>query len=146
MAQSRALASIYRRAGIDFDASVWPQHAWYPRIRASLQELDRLLEPGEAFILVDEDQWGLEQEVSGHSWVPFPEREGEWGVPPETEAELISELRRAGAEGLRVIVFAWPAFWWLDEYEDFAIYLGRHSHRLLVNDHMRVFALTPPLP
>ena len=99
--------------------------------------------------LVDEEQWGLEEQVAGHPRLPFPERDGEWGGWPEIgadEAELISELRRASSKGVRVIVFAWPAFWWLDEYTEFAAYLSRYAQPLLSNDHVRIFALTPPLP
>jgi glycosyltransferase involved in cell wall biosynthesis len=144
--QSRVLASIYREEGVTFDSSVWPEHAWYPRIRACLRDIDQLLDPGEAFILVDQEAWGLEERVAGHPRITFPERDGEWGGLPETEAELISELRNASAEGIRVIVFAWPAFWWLDEYAEFVAYLSSHSRSLLSNDHMRVFTLTPPLP
>jgi hypothetical protein len=144
-AQSQALAAAYRRAGIEFDGSAWPAHAWYPRIEASLRELDRLLEPGEAFVLVDEEQWGIEEEIGGHRPRRFPELDGEWGGLPEAESELIDELRRVSAEGLRVIVFAWPAFWWLEEYPEFAAYLGENSRGLVSTEHIRAFALTAPL-
>lgn len=139
--QSRALAAIYRREGTEFDASVWPEHAWYPRIRTSLQELERRLEPGEAFVLVDETEWGLEDEFAGHRAIPFPEAEGEWGGRPESESELIEQLDAARAQGIRLIAFAWPAFWWLEEYMEFAAYLGRHAQPVLSTDHMRVFEL-----
>lgn len=144
--QSRALASIYHQERIEFDASVWPEHAWYPRIRASLRELEQLLAPGEPFVLADEEQWGLEAELASHPRHPFPEQDDEWAGPPETEEELIAELRRVSSEGTRVIVFAWPAFWWLEEYREFAAYLARHSTVLITNQHIRVFRLTPPLP
>jgi glycosyltransferase involved in cell wall biosynthesis len=139
--QSRALAAIYRRAGVDFDASVWPEHAWYPRIQTSLRELERLLEPGEAFVLVDETKWGVENEFAGHPVIPFPEHDGQWDGWPENDQELIAQLNRANAQGVRLIVFAWPAFWWLDEYPELAAYLGQHSQQVLSNEHMRVFAL-----
>ena len=139
--QSRALAAIYRREGIEFDASAWPEHAWYPRIRTSLRELDRLLEPGEAFVLVDETEWGLEDEFASHRAIPFPEADGEWGGRPESEGELIEQLKGARAQGIRLIAFAWPAFWWLDEYTGFAAYLDRHARPVLSSEHMRVFEL-----
>ena len=143
-AQSRALAAIYRAEGVDFDEAAWREHAWYPRISAGLRDLDRLLAPGEPFILVDDDQkWGLEAEFAGHPVRPFPERDGEWEGWPENEEDLITELQKASTEGIRVIAFGWPGFWWLDEYAEFAAYLGGHSRPLLSNDHLRVFELTP---
>jgi glycosyltransferase involved in cell wall biosynthesis len=144
-AQSQVLAAAYRRAGIEFDPSAWPDHAWYPRIQASLRELERVLAPGEGFVLIDEEQWGIEDEVAGHPRRRFPEYDGEWGGLPETESELIEELRRASGDGLRVVVLAWPAFWWLEEYPEFAVYLNEHSRPLASTPHIRAFGLVPPL-
>jgi hypothetical protein len=144
--QCRALSEIYREAGIEFDPAPWPAHAWWPRIEQCVHELDRLLEPGEAFVLVDEDRWGAAELIAGHRRIPFPERDGEYAGVPERDAELIAELHRRRAEGVRSIAFAWPAFWWLEHYHEFAAHLAQHSTPVLENDSMQVYSLEPMHP
>ncbi len=44
----------------------------------------------------------------------FLERDGHyWGTPPDDET-AIGELERVRRSGIRFVIFAWPAFWWLD--------------------------------
>jgi hypothetical protein len=134
---------MYRGNGTEFEESAWRAHAWWPRIEASLESLQGLLEPDEPFVLIDADSWGVDEIVRGHRPVPFPERDGVyWGVPEGDEA-MLSELRRRIEEGIRLVVFAWPAFWWLEEYREFAAYLTTHSREALHNDHIRVFSMVP---
>jgi hypothetical protein len=141
--QCRALAALYRSDGSEFAEAEWRAHAWWPRLAGSLERLEGLLEPDEPFVLVDADCWGVDEVVRGHRLIPFPERDGVyWGVPEGDEA-MISELRRRIDEGIRLVVFAWPAFWWLEEYREFAAYLASHSREVLHNDHIRVFSLVP---
>jgi glycosyltransferase involved in cell wall biosynthesis len=141
--QCRALSEIYREGGIDFDPARWRAHAWWPRIKSSLEHLSRLVEPGEAFVLADEDRWGTGELVAGRRRIPFPSRDGVyWGIP-ECDAELISELDRRRADGVALIVFAWPAFWWLEHYREFTEHLRESYQPVLEDDHIKVFALRP---
>jgi hypothetical protein len=39
------------------------------------------------------------------------------------------------------MVFAWPAFWWLDHYSALGRHLRDHAHETLTTDRARVFAL-----
>jgi hypothetical protein len=47
-------------------------------------------------------------------------------------------LRRAGAG---FMVFAWPAFWWLEHYIGLNQYLRSNFHCVLENDRLVVFYL-----
>ncbi len=90
---------------------------WSEQLELAKEELARTLPAGVAFILVDEDQWGLGNEFQGRRVWPFPERDGlYWGAPAD-QATAASELERLRVAGAEFIAFAWTSFWWLDHYE-----------------------------
>ena len=61
--------------------------------------------------------------------LPFIERDGVyWGTPAD-DHEAIAELNRMHQKGINFIVFAWPAFWWLDHYKGFSEYLKSKETR-----------------
>ena len=95
--------------------------------------------------IVDEDQWGVDESV-GWSARPFPERDGVYWGPPATDADALAELDRAVAAGATRLVVAWPAFWWLDHYREFANVLHTRFPLLLSTDRVQVFDLTPLVP
>jgi len=41
-----------------------------------------------------------------------------WGAPPDDQA-AIAALERLRTSGVRLLIFASPAFWWLDHYAEF---------------------------
>ncbi len=139
--QAALLSRHYRRDGLPFDPSVWRRSAWWPRIQASLEEICSIVAPGEALILVDDDAWGTSGVVLGRRRFPFLERFGvSWG-PPADDAEAVAELERLRKEGARLLVFAWPAFWWLECYPDFDAYCRESFPRLLQNDRVLIYDL-----
>src|SRR5262249_19515975 len=79
-----------------------------------MNALVRCIPPGAAFILVDEDQWAADTMLAGRCRLPFVEREGQYWGPPADDGAAIKELERLCASGAGFLVFAWPAFWWLD--------------------------------
>ena len=101
-------------------------------------ELRNAIPRGSAWILVDDNQigcggWG-EYRV-----FPFLENNGEyWGKPADSD-EAIKGLEAAIERGARYLVFCWPAFWWLDHYEEFRSYLEAQGERLLASDHLVVY-------
>ncbi len=111
---------------------------WQLRSKLAERELYELIPPGEAFVLVDQNKLGTKF-ASRYQVVPFLSREGKYWGPPPDDVVAIAELRKLNEVGLRLIVFAWPAFWWLDYYTDFAR-LVRSKYRLLLkNDRLMLF-------
>jgi len=106
--------------------------------RDALLELVSLDEP---FILVDEEQ--LRPLLPHCRAIPFLERDGAYWGPPADDATAIGELERLRAAGARLIVFAWPCFWWLEHYAAFALHL-RANFKIVREDSLLVaFALAP---
>lgn len=102
-------------------------------LKRATEEITAAIAPGQNWILVDENQWSGRAVVRGRPHIPFLEKEGNyWGRPADDETAIreCERLRRAGA---KMIVFAWPVFWWLDYYAGFAQHL-RSQHRCIVNN------------
>ena len=83
--------------------------------------------------MVDDGQLlGIEL-ARGRRVVPFLERGGEYWGRPSDGASAIRELERLRASGASCVAVAWPAFWWLEHYADFAAHL-RSRYRVLSED------------
>lgn len=117
-------------------------HEWTERLQRAIQEIEKLIPPGETFILVDNAQWGVDGIADRHV-IPFVERDGQYWGPPADDPTALSELERLQRLGANFIVFGWPAFWWLDYYPG----LRRHLHLqfpcILKNSRLIAFDLQP---
>lgn len=112
-----------------------------PEITQAAEEIAALVPPGATFILVDDQHLGGGDFVPERHAVPFVERDGlYWGPPPSDEIAVweLDRLRQTGAD---FIVFARPAFWWLEHYSGFTRHLNDKFRCLLKNDHIVVFDL-----
>jgi hypothetical protein len=106
------------------------------------QDIAATIPPGEAFILVDDHVLGGEVSA-GRPVIPFLERDGQyWGRPPD-DLTAISELERLRRSGANFIIFAWPAFWWLDHYSELHHHLQSQFRCVLENELLVVFDLRP---
>jgi hypothetical protein len=113
---------------------------WQVRRRDALAEISALVPAGCTLILVDDDCLGRPADPSRRC-IPFLEKDGEyWGSPPDDQTALreFERLRRAGAH---FIIFAWPAFWWLDSYPGLHRHLRSSFPCVLENDRLIAFAL-----
>ena len=118
--------------------SLW---TWMSMLDAALGDIDAVIPRGETLILVDEDDWGSEDFLCGRCCVPFLERDGRyWGAPEDDEA-AIREVHRLRQGGANFMVFAWPAYWWLDHYSGLQAHLRSHFACVLENDRVVVFDL-----
>lgn len=109
-------------------------------LKIAASEIAALTEPGQTFILVDEDEWGAEF-APGRRVMPFLERDGSyWGVP-EDGRTAIEELERLRGMGAGFVVFGWPAFWWLDYYSGLREHLRANYPCLLSNSRLVVYDL-----
>jgi len=104
----------------------------------ALSEIAGLIDPGETFILVDQDEWP-QKAPPGRVAIPFLEKDGTyWGPPPDDDTAIRDCLRLQKA-GAVCIVFGWPAFWWLEHYTSFHRHLIANSSCVLENERIVVF-------
>lgn len=138
-----ALAAYCRSIGVGVDQERWKANAWWHQIERATQDIVRLIPPGDSFILVDEEHWGMGADLAGRRRIPFLERDGEYsGEPPDDETAIneVARLRQAGAS---FMVFAWPYLWWLDHYAGLRQYLSVTFRCVRESDALVVFDLRP---
>lgn len=105
-----------------------------------LAQINALLPEGASCVLVDDAQWP-KFALGSRRVTPLVEKNGEYWGPPADDAEAIQELNRLHRRGAEFIVFAPPAFWWLDYYTEFARYLSDRFVCLSNDARLRVFDL-----
>jgi glycosyltransferase involved in cell wall biosynthesis len=136
-----AMGRFCRELGIDADPEGWSRNSWLHRLERATREIEALVPPSGTFILVDEDNWGTDETLAGRRRIPFLERDGQyWGRPPDDETAIreVERLRQAGAGFL---IFAWPAFWWLDYFPELQGHLRLTSQCISQNDRLVAFDL-----
>ena len=135
------LSRVCRDMGIQVDPEAWKSKSWLHRLRSATQEIVDLVPEGEAFILVDGDMWGTDDELGGRRRIPFLERDGQYWGPPPDDATAIKELERLQRSGASFMVFAWPAFWWLEYYAGLREHLRSEFRCMLENERLVAFDL-----
>jgi hypothetical protein len=128
--------------GIHVDLETWRRNSWWHRHAAVLEAIKSLPRSGEPVILVDDGTLELGP-IGGRSRIPFLERDGVWWGPPPDDATAIAELERLQGGGAAFLVFAWPAFWWLQHYTGFSRHLRANCACLLDKEWLIVFELRP---
>ena len=58
---------------------------------------------------------------------------------PADSQSAIAELNRLRQAGAHFIAFAWPAFWWLEYYTEFSVFLRSTFPCVLQNERLMVF-------
>lgn len=142
-----ALSECLMEMGIEVDPEVWKRgnanYTWMQWQDMASEEIKALVPLEETYILVDEenwgDRWGGSEIIEGLHSIPFLERNGQyWGPPPDDET-AITEFERLRQAGASFIVFAWPAFWWLDYYSGLRDHLRSNFRCVLENERVVVF-------
>lgn len=118
---------------------------WEERVHLACREIGRFVEPGRDFVLIDSDQWGL-AEVGASRAIPLVERDGRYWGPPVDDATAIHEVERARSAGATHLVLGWPAFWWLDHYEEFRRHVEERFPCVARNSSVIIFDLTGEPP
>lgn len=122
-----------------------PVYAARDHVAVAMEALGNLIPPGRKFILVDQEEW-RQRVPPGRDAIPFLEREGRyWGPPPDDET-AIRECERLRAAGAGFMVFAAPAFWWLEYYQGLHQYLRSRFRCVLRHESLVVFDLHPVGP
>lgn len=113
---------------------------WNERVHQTMLEVGEMIPPEETFIFADEDQFGGLMRAMRRA-IPFPEQNGYYGGPPADGPAALREFERLRRSDARFLVFAWPAFWWLDYYTELSEHLQRHFRCVLKNERVVVFDL-----
>ena len=116
------------------------KNQYYSLFQLAIREMVSVLPLGATFILVDEAGLGQDA-VPGRQALPFLEHEGQYWGHPSDDATAIRELERLRNSGASFIVFAWPAFWWLEYYLEFHQFLRSNFPCVLQNERLVVFNL-----
>jgi SAM-dependent methyltransferase len=98
----------------------------------------------ETLVLVDGGCYGGTV-AAGRRAYPFLERNGDYWGPPQDDATAVRECERLRKAGANFMVFAWPAFWWLDHYTGLRDHLRANYPCVLENDRLIIFDLRPGL-
>ena len=112
---------------------------WH-RLYAATQEIVKVIPAESTFILVDDGCLDASSLVVPRRCIPFLEKDGGYWGNPLGSATAIRELERLREAGASFIVFAWPAFWWLEYYTGLYKYLRaqfpciRQDKRIVVFD------------
>jgi glycosyltransferase involved in cell wall biosynthesis len=114
---------------------------WRQQLGVSARELAARIRPQETFILVDENPSEIRDHLAERNVLPFLERDGQYWGPPSDDETAIDELARLRKAGAEFMVFAWPAFWWLDHYSGLRDHLRSEFRCVLENDRLVVFDL-----
>jgi len=136
----RLLEQYCNRLGMAVQPQRWKDQAWVHQIQRSVEHLVRLIPSGDAFILVDFNTW-WPGDIAGRRRLPFLERDGQYWGPPLDDEQALQEFERMRRGGAKFIVFAWPCFWWLECYSEFARYLRAHYRSVVPNERLIVFDL-----
>jgi SAM-dependent methyltransferase len=111
------------------------------QLRLATDEALRIIPAGSQFILVDDGQWGNVRALGAHRVLPFLEKDGVYWGPPPDDATAWRELERLRRAGASYIAFAWPSFWWLEHFGEFARRLRGQFPCVLENERIVVFKL-----
>lgn len=142
--QCTALSRVLKKAGFDVDVAAWKRNSWFHRLQQAAGEINAFVPAGDKFILVDDGTWGAQEVFPNNRALPFLECNGQFWGAPEDDAAAIAELDRQRCAGVGFIVFAWPAFWWLDHYAEFRRHLDTEFRCALKNDRLVIYDLRMP--
>ena len=110
------------------------------KLDRTYSRFDSLVSASETFIYVDQET--METEIFGDRIIiPFMEKDGLYSGVPADDEMAIEELERLRRIGANFIVFARPAFWWLDYYSDFHSYIRQRFECVLKSNRLIVFDL-----
>ena len=114
---------------------------WLKRVLNSAQTISQFILPQESFILADGDEFMTGGVLGGRRVFPFLEENGQYAGAPADDDAAIEELKRLRGSGAKYLVFAWPAFWWLEHYLDFFRHVRSRFRCLLENERVLIFDL-----
>ncbi len=143
--QCDLVAAHLRSLGHDAAPERWKRKQWFCRLGEAIATIRAVIPPSSMFILVDDDQWGVQHSLAGRACLPFVEKDGAYWGPPPNDRAATEELMRLRAVGADFLVVAWPAFWWLSHYRDWHQNLMMNYRCIVRSDDLLVFDLRETL-
>jgi hypothetical protein len=106
-----------------------------------MREISGVVPATQSFLLADEAQFGMLLPVKARM-IPFPAQDGHYAGPPVDDAAAIRALEQSHrSDRARFLIFAWPAFWWLEHYVGFTQHLRSKYRCVLENERLVIFDL-----
>ena len=114
---------------------------WINTLEQAVRDFQAIVPADERYILIDEERLagsGLEDPVRARR--PM-EQDGLYWGPPADAASAIAAIEKLRRDGVNYLVLAWTAFWWLEHYSDFKLFLRDQFQPLLDNERLLVMDL-----
>ena len=120
---------------IDRKLLLFETHFDYVEHAATLRDcITQAVPESHDFILVDDASMSIDV-IGDRRPLPFLESGGVFNGWPDNDTEAIAEIERMRADGASFIVFAKPAFYWLDFYSGLREYLCQRFPCLAYRSH-----------
>jgi hypothetical protein len=115
---------------------------WQEQLAQASAEVLSVIAAESVLLLADQEELG-DALAPGRRRIPFLEKDGQYWGPPTDDETAVREFERLRQAGAEFMVFAWPAFWWLDHYAGLHQHLRAKYRCVLANDRLVVFDLRP---
>jgi len=139
---SRAfLKQHLQKRGIKVNASKWQRNSWFHQIWSGINDILKLVPNKAGFVLVDDNAWGIDQNLAHRRRFHLVDHHGKYYGPPSNDDQAIFEIERERKEGAGYIFFTSNSFWWLDYYTKLADHLKRNYPCILSNERLLGFQL-----
>ena len=125
---------IYQPTGKD-------KQVWANNLKIAIPQILSIVPKKDSFILIDEGKFDSQDIFEDRHIIRFNEHNGYYGGPPEDDFSAIQELERLLKTCAKFIVISWPAFWWLQYYEEWHQYLRTNFPCILENVRLIIFDL-----
>jgi SAM-dependent methyltransferase len=117
------------------------QLGWQNKTLRAAIELMTITPPQSRVLLLDEARLAAMPPID-RALNQFPDDAGAYVGPPADSTAAILAIEAKRAEGFAYLAVAWPAFWWLDFYEEFAWYLRIRCDELSRSELLIVYRLS----
>ena len=104
-------------------------------------EMQRVIPAGHAFVLVDDGHFAAQEGLPDRRSHPFGGPDTDYAEQPRDDQEALLALEQICRTDASFIVFTWPAFWWLEHYQELAARLESQFYCVLKNERLVIFQL-----
>jgi predicted O-methyltransferase YrrM len=111
---------------------------WEHRQELAIADITALVPANESLILVDDWQWDRSR-LGSYSLQTVVGDDGSQLGPPADDCESLSWFDAVKRQGVRFVVFGWPAFWWQRTYPALWQKLQRETSCILCNQRVIIF-------